>query len=52
MATHATFRRFRVLALITVTPARRIVPAADEVGHSVVCDVAGRRQYPLLSTPM
>lgn len=49
-----TFRRFRVLALITVSPARRIVLAADEqmVGHSVAFDVVGRRQCPLRSIPM
>jgi len=49
-----TFRRFRVLALITVSPARRIVLAADEqmVGHSLACDVVGRRQCPLRSIPM
>lgn len=50
----ATFRGFRALALITVSPARRIVPAADEqmIGHSVACDVVGRRQCPLWSMPM
>lgn len=43
-----TFRRFRGLALITMSPARRIVLAADGqlVGHSVACDVVGRRQCP------
>ena len=50
----ATFRKFRALALITVSPARRIVRAAEEqmVGRSVACNVVGRRQCPLLLVPM
>jgi hypothetical protein len=46
-----TFHKFRALALITVSPTRRIVAAADEqmVGHSVGRDVVGRRQCALLS---
>jgi hypothetical protein len=46
--------RNRALALIAVSLEPRIVPVADwqMVRHSVTFDVVGRRQCPMLSTPM